>query len=85
MGKKLPKPSESEIGATNTPPSGKAKTGRGHPPVDHQWKPGQSGNKKGRKKKSEDCGSGRSAPIAHGSESRPPAKNVDRRNRNAQF
>ena len=29
---------------------GPYKVGQGRPPIDHQWKPGQSGNKKGRKK-----------------------------------
>ena len=32
------------------PPLRHYRIGRGCPPLDHQWKPGQSGNKKGRKK-----------------------------------
>ena len=33
-----------------SPPSRDYKIGKGRPPIKHQWKPNQSGNKKGRRK-----------------------------------
>jgi hypothetical protein len=41
-GKKTPNPT--------SPPNRDYKVGQGRPPLEHQWKPNQSGNKKGRKK-----------------------------------
>ena len=49
MGKQPPQRPPATPAVSDGQHNVKARTSR-HPPVDHQWKPGQSGNKKGRKK-----------------------------------
>jgi hypothetical protein len=51
MGKRIPPRglTEPEKGRGSNS-SGDYKIGKGRPPIDHQWKPNQSGNKKGRRK-----------------------------------
>lgn len=39
-----------EKGRSSNSAGGDYKIGKGRPPIDHQWKPNQSGNRKGRRK-----------------------------------
>ena len=43
-------PPDAKKETATPPPSRDYKVGKGRPPLEHQWKPNQSGNKKGRKK-----------------------------------
>ena len=43
-------PAGTDKGPAGAPPNNEYRIGRGQPPLEYQWKPNQSGNKKGRKK-----------------------------------